>query len=154
MSSDVALKQPRSGETLPAILTLASLVVSPHVHGKCRHADVEFVAVWTSPCLFVRGTSMGLSVPREVTGSAVPFSTVRAFVLVMFSRGDGFAFNMRSLLNDGLRISVARWVAFAVLVLKTSEDVINGRFRAAFVDLTLMTWVLGVRAVLSKSLWV
>lgn len=40
VSADVALKQPRTRETLAAVRTLAALRVRPDVHAVRRHADV------------------------------------------------------------------------------------------------------------------
>lgn len=86
MCPNVSLQQPRSRKALPAVLTLATLVVSPDVHGKRGHAHVELVAVWTPPGLLVSRTPVGLPVSGQVAGSAVLFPAVIALVLVVLGR--------------------------------------------------------------------
>lgn len=53
MSSDVALKKPRSGKALATIWTLAAQVVRPQVHGVGRHGDIGFLTMWAFSSFFV-----------------------------------------------------------------------------------------------------
>lgn len=76
------LKQPRPRETLPAILALATLVVSSHVHGKGRHTNINLVAVRTPSGFLIRGAAMGLTVSGEIAGGAVSLAAFSAFVFV------------------------------------------------------------------------
>lgn len=62
MRAYVSLQQPRPGETLAAIVALASLIVGPHVHAECRHADVDFVAVRAPSGLFIAQRPVRLTV--------------------------------------------------------------------------------------------
>lgn len=85
MRTNVSLKKPRSGETLSAVVALAALAVSAHVHGERRHGHVHFVAVWTPPRLLVGQRAVRLSVPGQVAGRAVPFAALAAHVhIVLF----------------------------------------------------------------------
>lgn len=76
------LEQPRPGEALSAILTFATLIVSPHVHGEGWHADVHLVAMRTPPGFLIGRASMGLAMSGEVAGGAVSLAALGAFVLV------------------------------------------------------------------------
>lgn len=53
VSSNVSLEEPRSGEGLAAVGTLAALAVGPHVHREGRHRHVHLVAVRTTPRLLL-----------------------------------------------------------------------------------------------------
>ncbi len=59
MCPDVALQQPRPGEALATVRTLAALVVGPEVHGVGWHGNIGLVAMWALPSLFVFQRSMG-----------------------------------------------------------------------------------------------
>lgn len=86
----MALEQPRPGEALAAVLTLAALVVGPHVHRVGRHANVELVAVRAPSGLLVSRTPVGLPVASQVAGSAVSLAAVVTLVVVAFRQAGQF----------------------------------------------------------------
>jgi len=53
MCAYVSLQQPWPGEAFAAIVTLASLIVSSHVHAERRHADVDLVTMRAPPGFFI-----------------------------------------------------------------------------------------------------
>lgn len=101
MRPDVSLKQPWPWKTLPTILTLTTLIVSSYVHWKCRHTNVQFIAMRTSSSFFISRTPMGLSMPCEITRSTVPLPTIPTLMFVMFRSFIGI--NTWCLLDDWLR---------------------------------------------------
>lgn len=108
MRSDVALQQPRSRETLPAILTLAALIVRSHVHRKRRHAYVKFIAMRTSSRFFIGRTTMCLSVSCQIARCTVSFATIRTLVFVVFCGSCSVCCfnNTWCLLDDGLCVGL------------------------------------------------
>ena len=81
MGPQVALQQPRAGESFPTELALVVEVVGEDVHGQGRHADVHLV---TDVALFsiVRVQApVCLPVPGEVAAGGVVLATVSAGVL-------------------------------------------------------------------------
>jgi len=90
----VTLQQPRPGEALAAIVALAALIVSPHMHAERRHADVDLVAVRAPPGLLVPQRPVRLSMPGEVGRGRVLFAAVGALVILV-------VFRFGQLLRDG-----------------------------------------------------
>lgn len=88
MRTYVTLEQPRPGEALAAIVALAALIVSPHVHTEGRHTDVDLVAVRASPGLLISQRSVRLPVPREVRRGRVLLAAIGALVVFVVFRFD------------------------------------------------------------------
>lgn len=86
MRTDVALKKPRPREALAAVLALAALIVRPHVHGKRRHADVQFVAMGTSSRLLIGRTAVRLSMAGQIARRAVLLAALGTLVLAALVR--------------------------------------------------------------------
>lgn len=81
--SDVTLQEPRSAESLAAVRTGASLVVSAYVHAVGWHRDVFFVAVRAlSRLAFSGDTAVRLTVPGQVARCAILLAAIWAYVKV------------------------------------------------------------------------
>lgn len=79
----MSLQKPRPRETFSAILALAALIVSAHVHRVGGHAHIELVAMRTSSGFFICWTSVRLSMASQVAGCAVSERKVLFSYLVL-----------------------------------------------------------------------
>lgn len=86
MRAYMSLQQPRPGETLAAIVALASLIVGPHVHAERRHADVDFVAVRAPPGLLIAQRPVRLAVSGQIRRGRVFLAAIRTLVILVVLR--------------------------------------------------------------------
>lgn len=82
----VSLQKPRPREALAAIMALASLIVGPHVHAECRHADVDLVAMRAPPSLLIAQWSVRLAMSSQIRRGRVLLAAIRTFVILVLLR--------------------------------------------------------------------
>ena len=78
VTSQVALQQPRPGEHLAADAAAVGQLMSEHVHGQRRHADVRLAAVDALLRRLGIEASVRLLVPGQVRGGRVLLAALRA----------------------------------------------------------------------------
>lgn len=86
MRAYVSLQQPRPREALAAIMALASLIVGSHVHAECRHADVDFIAVWAPSGLLIAQRPVRLTMSSQIRRSRVLLAAIGTFVILILLR--------------------------------------------------------------------